>query len=283
MTHIAEINDVLNPANRYFKVIKRNHNIGRSVVGLCVVAALCWPQVGTDMSNVLFTQVMTSSPSPRVSGGAFTALGIMGKTLGEFQIKPAPAFASRYNAFWDRNVWNSGDNFPLRHVTMVSNKCGSPQHIKTLPRLVGITPWNFPRVKWQLLSNALSQNMLIKNRLWTFTLSLMLDFQGCQLSRIWRDTWHSRFQLQSHALTHTQEMSRQNLIISQHFLLMTRPGPFPESIVSLRGSWSPIEVDGRWASTDALWRYVNMRRKSSHSTCDKQLILNQLVFEMDVF
>ena len=101
---MTQINDVFNPANRYFKVIKRNHNIGRSVVGLCVVAALCWPQVGTNMSNVLFTQVMTSSPSPRVSGGAFTALGIMGKTLGEFQIKPAPAFASRYNAFWDRNV-----------------------------------------------------------------------------------------------------------------------------------------------------------------------------------
>lgn len=48
---------------------------------------------------------------------------------------------------------------------------------------------------------------------------------------------------------------------------------------------SPIEVDGRWASTGEHTVTLRdcMRRKSSQSTCDKQLILNELVFEMDVF
>ena len=48
---------------------------------------------------------------------------------------------------------------------------------------------------------------------------------------------------------------------------------------------SPIEVDGCWASTGkctvTLWECI-MKRKSSQSTCDKQLILNELVFKMDV-
>ena len=47
---------------------------------------------------------------------------------------------------------------------------------------------------------------------------------------------------------------------------------------SMQPHWSRWMLS--WAQADALWRYGNMRRKPSESTCDKQLIGDE---QMDVF